>query len=350
MLANQNRNSAGPFDRALVLGGTGLIGSHAVRSCHERKIAVRVLSRPGSDRRTLQGLELELFDGALEDKASLEQAVAGCDLVIHAAAPYPKRHFGKAALLAKAQAGMNNFLSVLNGPAGANLKRVIYVSSVTTIGIPADESGRPAPRSRPARETDLLPIVDSAPYFALKEKLESTALSAAANGLPIVVVNPTFCVGPYDAHRTTAQLMIPLARKQIPAYIPGKVNAVAANDVGEGISLAAERGQPGKRYILGGENMTSNEFMARCANYIGVNAPERAFPIPLAECISYLTELWAYATRSTPLFPMTGIRMMKFSQEFDISLSRRELGYQPGSINQAIEAAYEWYREDGQLK
>ncbi len=334
------------FSRALIIGATGMIGAHAVRACLRHGICVRALVRPHSNRRNLNGLDIETACGDLADAPSLHDALTGCDLLIHAAAPYPTRHFGKASLLSLARQSQAKFLGV----ASRSLKRIVYVSSVTTIGIPAGSDGRPAPQARPARESDdQFPIRDSSPYFAVKLTMEEMALKAARDGLPVVVVNPTFCVDELDSHQTTAQLMIPLARKQIPAYTPGHLNAVATRDVGEGIVLAAHRGQVGQRYILGGENMTSREFLARCARIAGVPAPRLAIPFPVAETLSMLTEVFAYLTRTRPLFPMTGIRMMKHSQAYDLARAREELGYEPTSVDEAVQRAYDWYRAQGML-
>ncbi len=224
------------------------------------------------------------------------------------------------------------------------------MSSVTTVGIPEGPDGRPAPGSRPARESDTrFPIRADAPYFALKTMMEEMVLAAAGRGLPVVVVNPTFCVDELDARRSTAQLMLPLAKRQIPACLPGRLNAVPTRDVGQGIVLAAQRGRVGQRYILGGENMTSRAFLERCARAAGVPAPRAEMPLALAGAISLLTEVLAWATRTHPLFPMTGIRMAQHGQAYDIGLARAELGYKPSPVDAAIDRAYAWYRAQGWL-
>lgn len=335
------------FERALVLGATGMLGAHALHACLERGIAARALVRPGRDRRLLADFPVETIEGDLRDRTSLQRALAGCDLAIHAAAPYPKRHFGKARLLAEARRGMESLLQAAEASQAARggaLQRLVYVSSATTIGVPEASDG--APR-RPARETDTIRVRDSAPYFAVKFLMEDLARAAAEQGLPLVIVNPTFCVDEFDAHRTTAQLMLPLARRQLPAYLAGTLNAVATRDVGSGVLLAAERGRVGERYILGGENLTSGEFLERCARAAGVPPPRRALPLAVAEPISLATEVIAWLTRTPPLFPMTGIRMLRHAQAYDIARARLELGYVPTSLDDAIARAYAWYRARG---
>lgn len=309
-------------------------------------MATRALVRSDSDRQLLTGLPVEVLEGDLRDRASLERALAGCDLAIHAAAPYPKRHFGKAELLAEARRGMENLLQAAAAHAGGGgaLRRLVYVSSATTIGVPAASGDTPR---RPARETDTLRVRDTAPYFAVKFLMEDLARGAAERGLPLVIVNPTFCVDEFDAHRTTAQLMIPLARRQLPAYLPGTLNAVATRDVGRGAVLAAERGRLGERYLLGGENLTTRELLERCARAAGVLPPRHALPFAVAEPVSLVTELIAWLTRTPPLFPMTGIRMSRHAQAYDITRAREELGYAPTPLDDAIARAYAWYRARG---
>jgi nucleoside-diphosphate-sugar epimerase len=232
------------FTRALVLGATGMIGCHAVHAGLRRATRVRALVRPDSDARILAGLDLELARGDLRDRASLAAALEGCDLLIHAAAAYPKRHFGAAAFLASARAGMENLISAAQA-AGPELRRIVYVSSVTTIGRPTAKAAGNAPhRGSPAdlplaRESDLHVIEDPSPYFRVKAMMEDLAQTAAGGGLPVVIVNPTFCVDEFDDHRSTAQLLVPLAKGMLPAFVPGRLNAVATRDVGEGIWRAA---------------------------------------------------------------------------------------------------------------
>ncbi len=347
------------FSRALILGATGMIGAHAVRACLKRGIAVRALVRSTSDLRNLAGLQVERAVGDLMDPPSLIEAMDGCDVVLHAAAPYPTRYFGKAKLIDGARKGMQHVLDA--AAASPHVTRLVYVSSVTTIGLPTGPDGRPAPHSRPACEQDTdHPIRDSAPYFDLKQTLEEMARFAAAASpkraasgaqgrCEVVIVNPTFCIDALDANRTTAQLLVPLAKRQIPAYIPGVLNAVPTQDVGEGIVLAAERGKNGERYILGGENMASDELLKRCALIAGVPAPTRGFPIRLAEAVSMVTEVIAFLTRTRPLFPMAGIRMSRHGQALDTGRAERELGYRATDLDAAIQRAYDWYRQQGFL-
>ena len=370
---------ARPFQRALVLGATGMIGAHAVRSCLARGIAVRALVRPTSERRLLEQLAqesqasgapgIEYAVGDLGDPASLTRALEGCDLAIHAAAPYPRKHFGKKAFLEAAAHGMRNFLdaaratvgaetealdsatpgtragatdALARGAAASTLRRIVYVSSSTTIGL------SPTP-GRPANEDDLSRVPDDSPYFAVKFLLEDMASDAARAGLPVVIVNPTLCVDEYDDHRTTAMLLIPLARNKLPAFLKGVVNAVATRDVGEGILLAALRGRPGRRYILGGENLSTRGLLERCAKVAGVKPPRMTMPIGLAQPISMATELLARLTGTFPLFPMSGVRMSRWSQPYSIERAREELGYAPTPLDPAIERAYAWYRARGWL-
>ncbi len=337
------------FKKALILGATGMIGTHALLACLRRGMGVRVLLRPSSNTINLDSIDarIERAVGDLLDAGSLEAALDGCDLLIHAAAPYPKRLFGRKRLLEEARRGMENLLEACRR---RQPKAIVYVSSSTTIGIPEGPDGKPAPHSRPAKESDTKHRVRSiSPYFELKFVLEDMALEAARAGMPIVVVNPTFCIDEYDSHGTTAQLLVPLARGMIPAYLPGVLNAVATRDVGEGIALAAERGRSGERYLLGGENTSVRNLLERCASVAGVRPPRLRAPLALAEAFALVSEVVAALTRTRPLFPMAGVAMSKHSQAFDTSKARKELGLLPTGLDDAIARAYRWYGRIGLL-
>lgn len=326
-------------DNALVLGGTGLIGGHTARALLHAGVRVRILTRDPSNAGGLRGGPIEVMQGDAEERVPLRRAIDGCNLVVHSAAPYPRSAFGAEAQIAAALAGIELFLEeVAHIPAGG---RIVYVSSITTIGHPRS--------NRPANEDDPWdPAEEASPYFQMKGLMEQRVLAAARNGLPIVVVNPTLTIGAHDRALTTGRLLLPLARGQMPVYLRGIINAVAAADVAEAIVTALSRGRIGQRYILGGENREAKEFLAIAARIAGVPTPKIPLPLSLAEGIAWLTEVGNRITRSRwPLFPVSGVRMMRHSQPVDSSLARRELSLGETPIESALDEAYRWYRDAG---
>ncbi len=229
------------------------------------------------------------------------------------------------------------------------LKRLVYVSSVTTIG-------RPHGRNRalsllPANEDDRFDrIRASSPYFRMKEEMEDAVTRAAVEGLPAVITNPTFCIDAYDVGPTSGQLLISLARRALPVYLPGTINAVATRDVGEGLVLAAAHGRTGRRYILGGANLTVREFLDLAAEVAGVRPPRAAVPLVLAEGIAWASEcLNLVLRRPWPFLPLSGVQMLRMSQPVDARRAVEELGMPQTPIRDAVAAALAWFRDNGYI-
>ncbi len=354
--------------RALVLGGTGMIGFHTVRALQRRGVDVRVLVRPGSRSRNIPHLTAEMLEGDLRDPESIRRALEGCDLLFHCAAPYPRTHFHRARQAERARSGLAGVLSIarsfmdkdmvdeaaISGPrawpslrdlAGRNgLKRIVYVSSLTTVGPPG--SGQDL-----ATEEDRHPSPPaSSPYFHMKEAMEDEALQACRAGLPVVVGNPSLCIDTNDAAPTTGQLLIAAARRGVPLYFPGDANVVATRDVGEALAAAADLGRIGERYILGGENMSIREFLTRVSKACGTAPPRLVFPLPLAETIAWCSEaLNLLARRPWPMIPLSTVQMMRHSHPMDNGKARRELGMPATPVDEAIRDALQWLRENGHI-
>jgi nucleoside-diphosphate-sugar epimerase len=254
------------------------------------------------------------------------------------------------------------------------LKRVVYVSSITTIGKPhgrkawsgpgepdgASErhSGGPGGAvrgdDRPelwANESDRHEhIRDSSPYFRMKEEMEAVVTRAAVEGMPIVIANPTFCVDTHDAAPTSGTLLLAVARRGMPFYLPGALNVVAARDVAQALIHAASWGRTGQRYILGGENTTSREFLTLVAEIAGAPPPRAPLPYFIAERVAWITEALNLAFhRPWPLVPVSGVQMMRHSQPVDTRLAHEELRMPRTPIRTAVTDALRWFREHGYL-
>lgn len=345
----------------LVLGGTGLIGSHVVRSFASRGARVRVLVRPESRRDVLMGVPGVAFrEGDLFDVSSLRQALDGCQIFVHAAAPYPTRAFGRRGQMRRARESLLNVVDAArfcasreNSGSPVNplipprkLVRVVYVSAPTTIA-PATDKNRLANEER-----SYLKPPDGAPYFRVKEFMEREfMMTSLLEDLPVVIVNPTFVVDAYDSRPTSGQLLLAIAKRELPFLLKGNVNVVAGCDVGEGILLAAMRGEPGERYILGGENMTLRNLVHRIARISGVRAPRATLPMAFAEVIAWLSEILALLKPgSRPLLPVNGLHLLRRSRWMDSSRAKRELGWRTTSVDEAIKRALEWFQKTGMLR
>ena len=243
---------------ALILGSTGCIGSNAVRAALEAGWTVRAFHRNPTGPKTwmLDGLDVQHVIGDLHDGQALRAAMRGCDVVLHAAAYYPLHSLDLWGSVRHAVAEMRGVLCAADE---AQVGRLVYTSTLTTVGPP----GEPG---RLADERDFyLPGSTSSAYFESKWAMEAEAWRAAAQGLPVVIVNPTAVFGPWDVKPTTGEILINVAQGHFPVWLDLQVNIVDARDVGHGLVLAAERGRAGQRYILGGDNLPVREALTMAA-------------------------------------------------------------------------------------
>src|SRR5437899_10567085 len=210
---------------ALVTGGTGFVGANVVRELLREGAAVRVLARPRGDRRALAGLAVELCDADLEDPASLRRAVQGTRTVFHVAADYrlwarrPEELY---------RANVEGTRAVLQAAADAGVRRVVYTSSVGALGIPKD--GTPGTETTPVTLADMV-----GPYKASKFLAEQVAIGFALKGLPVVIVNPSTPVGPWDVKPTpTGQMVVDFLKNKMFATLDTGLNLVHVRDVARG--------------------------------------------------------------------------------------------------------------------
>jgi dihydroflavonol-4-reductase len=281
----------GEAPSVLVLGATGFIGGHIARAALEHGWRVRALRRrPGAvgaigdvAQRVewVQGeLPFQTFTDS-DDLEGLRNAIRGCDVVFHAAAAYPRAERDVAGWINKSVRQMR---AVLQAASSARVSRFIYTSTLTTIGSPG-ESGRLAD------ERDFyVPGSARSVYYESKFAMELEAFRAAAEGLPVVILNPTAVFGPGDIKPTTGEVLLRVAKGQIPVYFDATVNAVDVRDVAAAHVIAAERGRMGQRYILGGHNLTLQELLTTTAQVAGVPPPRRKLPMQAVNVIIRLSD------------------------------------------------------------
>lgn len=324
--------------RAFVTGATGFIGANVVRALLERGFSVRALVRPGSDRRNIRGLPVETVEGDLRDLSSIERGMRGCKVVFHVGALYsfwvrPRRLIY--------EVNVDGTRNVLRAARGLGVERVVYTSSIAALG--RGTRDRPADEDTPVRPEVLIGDYKKSKYLA-----QEVALRFAEEGLPVVIVNPTFPVGPYDIKPTpTGQVILDFLRRRMPAYMDTGMNVVAAEDVARGHVLALERGRDGECYILGGENLTMRELLEALSRITGIPAPRYRFPYSLALPLSYLNVGWCLLRGTVPRMTPDTVRMARFWEFFDIGKAQEELGYAPMSAEEALRRAVRWFRESG---
>jgi dihydroflavonol-4-reductase len=326
--------------KALVTGATGFVGAAIARALISAGWQVRVLARGGSDRSNLQPLAVDVVEGDLADESSLERALEGCAGLFHAAADY---RLGARDPTPLYRTNVEGTYNILNAARTAGVPRIVYTSSVATIGIPSD--GSPGEERSPVTLDHMIGHYKRSKYLA-----EEVARDAVRSGLSVVIVNPSTPVGPGDIKPTpTGQLVLDAARGRMPAYVDTGLNIVHVDDVAAGHLLAFERGAPGERYILGGEDMTLQTILAQIAGLVGRTPPRIRLPYAAVLPIAYVAEGFAKISGRSGRVTLEGVRMSRKRMFFSSAKAVGELGYRWRPPLQAFEDAVRWYRERGLL-
>jgi dihydroflavonol-4-reductase len=311
-----------------------------MRALLARGHPVRVLARPNSDRRNLAGLAVEIAEGAMEDPRSLARAVAGCRYLYHVAADYRIWVPDPAPMF---RANVDGTRDLLTAALEAGAERVVYTSSVATLGLVA---GGSADEETPSSIDDMI-----GPYKRSKFAAEEVVRALVRErGLPAVIVNPSTLVGPGDIKPTpTGRLIVEAARGQMPAFVDTGLNIVHVDDVAEGHLAAAEKGRIGERYILGGENMPLAEILAEVAQAVGRRPPWLRVPHSMLFPVAIGAELAARLTGRDPFVTLDGVRMSRKKMYFTSEKASHELGYAPRPAREAIADAVSWFEANGYL-
>jgi dihydroflavonol-4-reductase len=325
---------------SLVTGATGFVGAAVTRALLAQRHKVRALARPNGLRRNLAGLEVEITEGSLEDAASLARAVAGCRYLFHVAADYRLWVPDPTAMF---RANVDGTRVLMLAALAAGVERVVYTSSVATLGLIA---GGIADEATPSGLGDMI-----GPYKQSKFAAEAAVKELIAErGLPAVVVNPSTPIGPGDVKPTpTGRLIVEAAKGRMPGYVDTGLNIVHVDDVAVGHLLAAEHGAIGERYILGGENLTLAEILAEVAAAVGRRPPMLKIPYAAILPIAVGAELVARVTGREPFVTLDGARMSRKKMYFSSARAMRELGYAPRPARQAIADAVAWFSAHGYL-
>ena len=326
--------------RALVTGASGFVGAAVARALVSAGWQVRALVRDGSDRSNLAGLPLEIAVGDLRIAASLDVALDQCGALFHVAADYRLGARDFEQLYRTNVEGTNN---LLNAARRAGVERIVYTSSVATIGIPAD--GSVGDENTPVELANMIGHYKRSKFLA-----EQLVRDSVGWGVPVVIVNPSTPVGPGDVKPTpTGRLVLDAAAGRMPAYVDTGLNIVHVDDVAAGHLLAFQRGIPGERYILGGEDMSLRQILTYIAGQVGRSPPRLRLPYAAALSIAHLAELYAKISGRSGRVTLEGVRMSRKRMFFSSAKAVRELGYRWRPPSAAFDDAVRWFRERGLL-
>lgn len=323
--------------KSLVLGATGFIGGQIARAALDGGWEVRALRRNPKSVGDLEGLPIEWVAGNITNSASLRAAMQGVEIVFHAAAYYPSGTHPRQVPAAVAHA-RQEIETVLNALRAAQVPRLIFTSTLSTIGQPppgekrlADERDTYSPGSMPKNA-----------YYECKIAMENAVL--AANDIDAVVLCPTAVFGPGDVHLTMGKLLISVARGRVPAWLPGIINAIDVRDVAATHIIAAQHGQRGERYILGGHNFTVEEALRQAARAANVTEPR--FEIPL-----WVTRILVTLDDALPFISISGnhLRALPHWQGYNTAKAQTKLGLKPRPFEETARDALSWFEQKGYL-
>jgi dihydroflavonol-4-reductase len=318
----------------LVTGATGLVGNNVVRQLLDGGDEVRVLVRATSDLRGLDGLPVERAIGDVRDAASVTAACQGVQRVIHAAGFV---HLGWTLLDLHRQINVEGTRNVAVAAREAGI-RMVHVSGINALGL--------GKLDRPADEESGLPGIVEIPYVVTKRESEQVVLDEVAQGLDALIVNPGCMFGPWDWKPSSGRMILAVARFA-PAYPLGAVTFCDVRDVASGTLAAAKHGRTGRRYILGGHNLTYREAWQRMRRLVGKRSP--VFPMgPLIRTVA--TPILNFHNWLSGHESEVNSAVLKLGRQQHCFSSRRaetELGYKARPFDETLADTWDWFRQRG---
>ena len=326
---------------ALVTGATGFVGSAVARALLAEGFRVRVLARPASLRRNLDGLDVEVAEGDLGDPASLTRAMSGVRTLFHVAADYRLWARDPEEIVRNNLAGTR---AIMSAALAAGVGRVVYTSSVATLGFHDD--GTPSDETMPLKPEDAIGAYKRSKVLA--ERLVEAMVRD--QGLPAVIVNPSTPIGPRDIKPTpTGRIIVEAATGKIPAFVDTGLNLVHVDDVAAGHLLALKHGRIGERYILGGEDVSLRQMLTDIAQMVGRKPPTVNLPRAPLYPLAMVMEAVGQITGKEPMLTRDALKMASHRMFFSSAKARTELGYAVRPYREGLKDALAWFRAEGYL-
>ncbi len=326
--------------KVFVTGATGFLGAHVARALAAQGAALRVLVRPTSDLRNLEQLgSVEQVTGDLRRPESLRTGLRDCDALMHVAADYRLWVRDPESMYA---ANVEGTRALLRLAAEERVPRVVYTSSVATMGFRRD--GVIVDETSPVSLQDMVGHYKRSKFLA-----EQVALEAGRAGQQVITLNPTTPVGSGDLKPTpTGRIIVDFLNRNFPAYMDTGLNLVDAGEVARAHVTALERGTPGERYILGGENLTLKQILDKMSAITGVPSPKHKVPVAVAMTYAFFDEWITGRLRGRePRATVEAVRMGKKMMFASSAKAERELGFRVVPVYQALRSAIDWFRANG---
>lgn len=324
--------------KTFVTGATGFIGANIVRELIRDGREVRVLVRPGSNLSNLKGLKVEIWKGDLLDSPCLRRGLSGCDVLYHAAADYRLWTRNHEEMY---RTNVGGTVAVLEAALENGISRVVYTSSVGTLGNPGDGT--------PGNEDTKVSLIDMVgPYKKSKFLAEREAEKFVERGLNLVIVHPSTPVGSWDIKPTpTGKIIVDFLKRRMPAYLNTGLNLIGVEDCARGHIMAELKGRTGRNYILGNTNLSLYDIFKMLQKITGISAPKIQLPYTPVLAAAWLNEKFSRITGREPLIPLAGVQMAAHYMYFDSSRAVMELGLPQTPVQEALKNSVEWFRANG---
>jgi len=319
----------------LVTGATGLVGNNVVRELLHRGLEVRVLVRQPHDPRPLEGLQVERFSGDVRDVEAVRAACRGVSHVVHSAA---RVHIGWTEWDEQRAINVDGTRHVAQAARAEGCK-LIHVSSVDALGV----SSRERPADEDAPHDGKIPCS----YVITKREAEAAVADEIARGLEAVLINPGFMLGPWDWKPSSGRMLLAVAQRFTLIAPVGGCSVCDVRDVASAIVNACDVASPGRRYILGGANISYYELWQRLAKVTGGRSP-RLRTGPLIRLLAGRSgDLAAWLTGREGDVNSAAVAMSSLFHYYDSSRAHNELNYHNRDLTTTIEDAWQWFREHG---
>ena len=325
--------------KVFLTGATGFVGGHVARAYTAQGASLRLLTRRTSNLAGIEGIAAETVLGDLRQPEALRSALAGCDALVHVAADYRLWVTDPEEMYAANVTGTRELLRLARE---LGVPKVVYTSSVATMGFKQD--GSIVDEQSPVSEGQMIGHYKRSKFLA-----EQEAIAAARAGQHVMILNPTTPIGAGDAKPTpTGRIVVDFLNRNFPAYVETGLNLVDVDEVARMHVVALERGTPGERYILGGENLTLKQILDRLAAITGLPSPTMKVPHWVAMAFAAFDENFTGKLRGKePRATVEAVRMGRKMMFASSAKAERELGFRVRPVDVALRSAVAWFLEHG---
>jgi len=325
--------------KIFLTGATGFVGHHVAKALASEGAELRLLMRKTSNLANLEGIRGETVTGDLAAPESLRSALAGCDAVVHVAADYRLWIPDPAEMY---RANVDGTRELLRMAREAKVKRFVYTSSVATMHFRTD--GIIINEDTPVSLNDMVGHYKRSKFMA-----EQEAIKAAEGGQKAIILNPTTPIGPNDRKPTpTGRIFVDFLNGKFPAYMDTGLNLVDVSEVARAHVVGLTKGTPGRRYILGGENLTLKQILDKMSAITGIPSPTVKIPFAVAATYAFFEEWITGRIRGKePRATLEEVRMGRKKMFASSAHAQQELGFRIVPVYEAMRAAIEWFRANG---